>query len=473
MSTASEKSTRHQRPFPYELRSFPVRFENGEVPSEVGHWIQAVALGFYGAAPAPELYQHLVTAEQVDGRMVIGAYLTDSVAPAGAWGVHYPVATYAYHRKTLNVGAGTLLPVHQITAVTVRPSHRRRGLLRAMMSSDLAQAKAAGLPMAALTASEATIYGRFGFGVATHECSVEVDVKGGLMFHNPAAARQGSVEVADAQVILELHNEVFAKVHGSTYGSIGRQDTYRFMAAGQGSYESMEPIKKIRAALHYNAAGELDGYVTYTPSEGKDRSSVEIVDLLAATEDSYLALWNYLGSLDLIDVITWDRAPLVDPLEWAIAAKRDYRRSKTEDLLWLRILDVPAVLAARHYQHDGSITVHVGDQLGHASGLFRIEVDGGRATVTRLAEAAGGAEHHGLRDHLDGHAAAYPDSHVDVDEAPELSLGVAELSSLYLGGVSARTLSAAGRLQEYKSGAVDRFDALFSPTSTPHCLTHF
>ncbi|SEE48949.1 Predicted acetyltransferase [Arthrobacter alpinus] len=450
MTAAHETSTRHQRAFPYELRSFPVQFVDGEIPGEVAHWIQAVALGFYGNIPTPEMSKHYVETERVDARVVTGAYLNGVATPAGAWGTDYPVATYAYHRKTLNIGADGLLPVHQITAVTVRPSHRRRGILRAMMSSDLAQAKAAGLSIAALTASEATIYGRFGFGVATHECEVEVAVKGGIAFHNPAAAGHGSVEVADALMILDLHNEVFAQVHDSTYGSIGRHDMYRLTASGRGSYESMEAVKNIRAALHYNEAGVVDGYVTYKPLEDSARSVVEIVDMLAATEEAYLSLWNFLGSLDLIDCIKWNQAPVVDPLEWAMVSKRDYKRIKTEDLLWLRILDVPAALAARPYQQDGAITIDVRDSLGHASGVFRIAVVGGTASVLKVdeSETAAGNE-------------------------PELSLGVAELSSLYLGGVSAQTLVAAGRVHEHHAGAATRFDALFRPAQSPHCLTHF
>ena len=77
------------------------------------------------------------------------------------------MATYASFPGTLNIGGGNLMPVHQITSVTVSPTHRRRGLLRRMITEDLALAREAGMVFAALTASEATIYGRFGFGRAT------------------------------------------------------------------------------------------------------------------------------------------------------------------------------------------------------------------------------------------------------------------------------------------------------------------
>ncbi|ALE07759.1 hypothetical protein AL755_11255 [Arthrobacter sp. ERGS1:01] len=423
------------------MRTFPVRLVDGEVSGEVVQWSEAVAAGFYGDAVGAEEAKKYAEFEQLDGRMAMGAYLSNGETPAGAWGAGYPVATYAYHRKDLNVGGGQLLPVHQITAVTVRPSHRRRGLLRAMITADLARAKADGLPMAALTASEAVIYGRFGFGVATHNCVVEVSTRGGLAFHNPEAASRGVVEVADALVVKDLHNALFARVHAATYGSIGRHEMYRLSASGQGNYGQMTPVKNVRAALHYGDDGEVDGYVTYKPGE----PAIQIVDFLAATNDAYLALWNFLGSLDLIASVTWKMAPEVDLLEWAMVAKRDYKRTETEDHLWLRILDTEAALSGRHYAADGVVTIAVTDPLGHAAGTFRVEAAGGAATVTRSADG----------------------------DAVDLTLGVSELSSTYLGGVSARTLAAAGRLTENAPGGIERFDAVFASPVSAHSLTNF
>lgn len=427
--------------FPYELRTFPVESVDGKVSDDFLAWTQAVSMGFYGKAISPGDALKYVQHEAVDRRMAMGAYIADGQTPSGAWGPEYPVATYAYHRKDLNVGGGTLLPVHQITAVTVRASHRRRGILRAMITADLARAKAEGLPIAALTASEATIYGRFGFGVATHACEIELDTRNGIAFHNPAAAAKGVVEVAEATVVRDLHNGIFARVHAASYGSIGRHDMYRLVASGQGNYGSMEAAPNVRAALHYDESGEVDGYVTYKPAE----PAVEVVDLLAATDSAYLALWNYLGSLDLIQSVKWKMAPVADPLEWAVAAKRGYKRTDSEDHLWLRILDVPAALSAREYLSDGSVIISVADPLGHADGVFRLTVEGGTAAVEPIADAG---------------------------EA-ELSMGVGELSSLYLGGVTARTLHAAGRIREGVPGAVDRFDRLFAPAAVPHSMTNF
>src|SRR6185312_4372815 len=110
MDKEHSTSQRNPRSFPYELRTFPSRMVDGEVPDEVARWQDAVSLGFHGdSVPAPGQDKFYVTSEQADARMATGAYLKDTVPPQGAWGAEYPVATYAYHRKTLNVGGGTLL----------------------------------------------------------------------------------------------------------------------------------------------------------------------------------------------------------------------------------------------------------------------------------------------------------------------------------------------------------------------------
>lgn len=428
-------------PHQYRLKSTPVASPAGP---ETTKWMQAVTAGFLGGEMAPEAMDTILACDARDGAVATGVYV-DS-APAGALDPQYPVATYGSYRKTLNTGAPELLPVHMVTAVTVRTSHRRRGLLRTMMTADLQKAKDDGLPMAALTASEATIYGRFGFGPATHHASVQVDAGPTFAFHHPAAAARGTVEVADPAVVQELEPVLFERIHAATLGSIGRQDAYRLSASGYWSHSKPERDKSVRAALHYGPDGTVDGYATYR-FKGWDTTphTVEIVDLLAATQDAYLALWSYLGSLDLVQRVIWHDAPLEDPLEWALAGKRGYNRTKVDDHLWLRILDTPAALAGRRYWSDGVVVLAVADPLGHAGGTFRIEAASGTATVTVL----------------------------DPGAPADAEVGIAELSAMYLGGVTARTLAAAGRFRELAAGAADRTDALLGTPMRAHCLTNF
>lgn len=427
----------------YSYKTFPIRLEDGAIPEEVRQWNLAVSAGFYGEEYSADHAAKILALEAASGSVATGAYAAQEPALAHALSPERPVATFEYFDGTLNVGT-TLLPAHQITSVTVRPTHRRRGLLRTLMTADLAGAKSNGLAMAALTASEATIYGRFGFGNSTSLGHISVDTRNGLRFAAAVEESFGTVEVGPASAVSEIHNEVFAKVHANTFGSISRGQMYTALAAGLFDYEKSEPSKKIRAAYHYDIDGAIDGYVSYEPVEDSTPFTVKVVDLLAATPQVYLALWNYLGSLDLVHRVTWNLAPVADPLEWALQDRRLYKRQRTEDLLWLRILDVKAALEARQYWVDGSLAFSVVDDLGHAEGSFRLTVTEGKPEVVT----------------------------VDPGEA-QLTLGVSELSSLYLGGVSAGTLHRAGRIQELEPRAVAEFGALLSSGVEPYCLTHF
>ena len=131
-------------------------------------WMRAVAFGSTIARRTPE---HVDKGTRDAARRPAGH---DRRLPGGTVArpslpADVPVATFGTMRKTLNIGFGRMLPTQLVTAVTVRTSHRRRGLLRRMMAEDLRLAKGDGLAMAALTASEGSIYGRFGFGVASFE----------------------------------------------------------------------------------------------------------------------------------------------------------------------------------------------------------------------------------------------------------------------------------------------------------------
>jgi predicted acetyltransferase len=423
----------------YEIRRFsPV------APGEPGYaeaeaWDRAVSFGFHEERSTDERRHESIARSRVDRAVYTGAYQTSEPAPH-SMGREIPVATFGTQPSTLNIGFGTLLDAHLITGVTVRTSHRRRGLLRRMMSEDLALAKERGLVIAALTASEASIYGRFGFGVATFEQSITVDT--GAKFrlnHVPV----GTVEVADPTVLLELAPQVFARVHGEQPGSIGRQEFYRQLVAGATSREG-GPDAKVKAALHYAADGTVDGYVSYRfGGWDKTPATMEIIDLVAATPAAYLELWQYLAAIDLVERITWNEAPVDNPLTWALTDSRCVAASNPRDLLWLRILDVRQALEARRFAADGSVVLKVTDGLGLTNGTFTLEVREGAARVTASAQA------------------------------PDLELDIAALSSLYLGAVNPVTLAAAGAVHEHTEGAAFLAARLFAVERPAHCLTHF
>jgi len=426
----------------YSVQRFPAVGN----PDDAGYgrcatWVRAVSHGFHQQRRDDEYLAKTLAAYQTDQRQLTGVYVNGSV-PDHSLGADVPVATYATMRKTLNIGFGRQLESNLVTAVTVRGTHRRNGILRGMITADLESAKDDGLAMAALTASEGSIYGRFGFGVATFERSIKVDA--GPRFRLRGEP-EGTVEVADPAVLLDVAPKVFERVQRLSPGSIDRQEYYRLVASGSIGHDG-KPDTSVRCALHYDLSGALDGYVSYRFKGWEHKPyTMEIVDFVAATNAGYLDLWRFLGSIDLIDEITWAEAPVDDPLAWALEDPRCIDASEIRDMLWLRILDTPAALQARRYATAGRLVLDVADPLGLAGGTWVLESDGGAAAVVR--DAAG--------------------------ETPDLSLDVADLASIYLGAVSPVTLAAAGRINEKRPGAALEAQQLFAVERSAHCLTHF
>lgn len=413
-------------------------------------WLAADSLGFHARPLSVKQAADMAATMSADGRILTAVY--DDGLPEHSLGGLVPVATYATMAKTLNAGGGRFLDAHLVTSVSVRASHRRQGLLRRMMTEDLRRAASEGLPVAALTASEGTIYGRFGFGPAAFARRVQVDTSKGALLAVPPP---GSVHPVDPGILLDVAPALFSGFHAATKGSIDRPDSYRLAAAGHWRDHGPRRDKDLRAALHYDDGGRPDGYVTYRFRgwESEPRT-VDVVDMVAADPTAYLGLWGYLGSLDLVDRVDFPLAAVEDPLQWALQDTRAYRVVAEEDALWLRILDVVTALEAREYAADGVVVLHVGDPLGLAAGTFRLDCRDGRATVTRVDETVG----------EDGGAE---------DGTADVHLDVAALGSLYLGAAHPTSLAAAGRIGFRGTGSREKFTAIFGVSVGPNCLTRF
>ncbi|MBP1240465.1 putative acetyltransferase [Frigoribacterium sp. PvP120] len=402
-------------------------------------WTRAVTLGFHNAEPDAGTIGRETQRGVVDGRLYTGVYAKEaregSLAASGV-----PVGTFVSLTRSINVGGGRLLDAHLVSGVTVQPTYRRRGILRRLMTDDLAAAKGAGLAVAALTASEGVIYRRFGFGPATRERKVEVDRRraSGLL-SEPA----GSVDlVARDEAFEATAREVFARFHRRSPGSIDRHEgvwSHRLHGGRPGGVS--DPA--IRAAVHRDPAGAVDGYVTYKLDEGATTVLI-VTDLVAASDDAYLGLWQLLLEVDLVDTVRYEQAPQADPLLHALVDPRAMRITHDEDHVWLRVLDPVAALQARPWSADGVVTLAVADALGHAAGTFRVTSEGGSATVKRA----------GVR-------------------RADLDLDVATLGSLWLGGVDPVTLAGAGLVRERRAGAVQSLRAMLAPDRPLHGITSF
>ncbi|RFA08568.1 hypothetical protein B7R54_04510 [Subtercola boreus] len=418
----------------YTFRTFPAATAaDGSADPDTAAWLDAERRGFHDNRLDPAGRAAAAARLVADGRQLTGVYTGDSG----------PVATFASFTGTLNVGAEDLLPTHLISNVTVRPTHRRRGLLRSMMTENLRRASEAGFPLAALTVSEATIYRRFGFGVATTVGHSTVSTGERFRMLVPPPGRAEYIELTE---LARLAPAVFARFHAAHPGSVDRHAATWQRITGELT-DSGQPDLSVYAAAHYDDDGHPDGYVSYRSTSDSNPRTLEVLDLIAATDGAYLGLWDFLASIDLAGLVDWKIAPADDPLRWAVADWRGITQTFVEDWLWLRVLDVPAAFEARGYlpAASGEIVLQVSDALGYAAGTFRLRVADARASVTRLADT----------------------------DAPDLTLDAPELGSLYLGGVDPLTLLAAGRLTEHTPGAARRLAALLAPTAPVYGTSHF
>jgi len=390
-------------------RGLEGRREDDTDPAQVDGWLQAVFRGFLDAEP---------TALQRETSFARGGYrrkvgVHDPQAPQP----EVPVATFASWVADLTLPGGAVLPACAISAVTVAPTHRRRGLLRSMMGGELRTAAALGVPIAALTVSESGIYGRFGFGAAAPATSWRIDVRRAGWIGPVAPGRVDFVSRERArELVAELHERVR---HGSA-GEIRLSDDHADRKTR--TRPDAEKAGELRAVQYRSPAGEVDGVVVYSTQENHDdfaASTLRVAALIAATDEAYAGLWRYLLSMDLIGTVHASELSVDEPLWWMIADQRAARIT-LRDHHYLRILDVPAVLAARRYDRADRIVLDLEDPLGFTTGRYVLEADAdGAGAVTAGAGADGDLT---------------------------VRLGVTELSAIVLGGVSPVTLARAGRV---------------------------
>ncbi len=403
-------------------------------------WVQAMHRGFHEPRASEEAVRRWGEHVRAEGSVVRGVWPERT----GVGDVRMPVATFESWEKSINVGGGRVLPLHMITAVTVAPTHRRQGLLATLMAEDLREAAARGRPLAALTVSEGGIYGRFGFGPAHRTREVELRVTGGFRMHPPAGAEVpgGRLEMAEPLDAWPAVQSVFARRLASQRGEVDRPSFYEPELTGAFDADRDAPDKKLRAVVHLDAEGEPDGYALFRHLGEQEPLTAQVTHLQALDPAVELRLCRFLAEMDLVDRLQVRRLPLDHPLDHAAVDPHTVRTTRVGDMLWLRVLDVSAALAARPWSADGSVVLGVRDALGIAEGSWRVTVRAGVASV----EAT--------------------------DEEPGVLMDADVLGSLYLGGFRVATLAAAGRVAG-DDRAVAAFAAMADGGPAPWCTTGF
>ena len=357
------------------------------------------------------------------------------------------VATCGDFERRLTVPGGAGVPTAAVTVVTVHPPYRRRGLLTAMMKHQLEQVAKRGEPLAALWASEALIYGRYGYGPATTRAVLKG--KNRRLNFLPGVATSGSVDEVTREEFLAVAGGLHESMRPERPGTMVR-DEYVWEFAVFDAEHARRGASEIRYVLHYDEAGDADGFATYRFKEKFDEEpegEVVVKEVWAEDPAAYASVWRYLLDLDLARTFSWWSAPLDEPLRHLVTDARAVGTSVTDNL-YLRIVDVQAALAAREYAAGVDLVIEVDDPiLTENTGRYRIVTDGdpegSSAKVTR------------------------------VTSAPDISMGVLELGSIYLGGVPLKDLHRVRRVTEHTPGAVAAASTAFGWHRAPWCPDMF
>lgn len=331
---------------------------------------------------------------------------------------------------TATVPGGARLATAGVTFITVLPTHRRRGVLRKMMRTLLDDAVARGEPLSALWASEATIYGRFGFGQAVNHVTWTLDSRKASWRTErpPGRARLISAEEA-AEIIPPLHGAACER-----HGMLGRSPhLWATYSLYDGSW--MRRGFSARRIVVWEGESGLEGYGFFRTRLGDD-PAVRVDEFHGISGGAYRGLAEFFAGVDLTDKVIFQRRPTDEPVQWMLGDSRALAPTSAE-YMWYRLLDLPEALGARSYTGSGEVVMEVHDPFFDSNdGRWRLTVDGGKATC------------------------------VSTDALGEVTLDVSDLGALYMGGRSALTLADAGRIHG-SPGAIGRLDRLFRTARPP------
>lgn len=323
----------------------------------------------------------------------------------------------------MTLPGGRTLPTGGVTWVAVAVTHRRQGLLRRLMQEVHDDIDARGEPLAALGASEGSIYERFGYGIACMDRVVRIDRRR-VQFRPECVPPPGTVRLAHGDELPDLLAERWDRARTLRPGELARSEVWhRKLIALRG------------AATAY--AVHADGYAAWKTKPdwnyGHPAHEVDLHEVVAATPEAHLALWHTVLSLDLVGPVTSMNVPFDDPLPYYLVNHREVRTTEVNDGLWINVRSVPAAFGARTYGTDDDVVVEVG-------GIrWRMGASGCRRVRTR----------------------------------PDLVTDHATLGPLLLGGARPSALAAGRRLTARNPDVLRRADAMFSTSPSPYCTTSF
>jgi predicted acetyltransferase len=322
-----------------------------------------------------------------------------------------------------------------ITWVSVEITHRRRGVLRAMVEKQLRDGAAAGFAAAVLLASEGGIYGRYGFGIATQTRRTVVDRRRAELAR---PVDTSAVERLTTDAAREILPGLFDRWRATTPGAFG-------ISEARWKYDLLDREHQRYGRTPLFHLVHPDGYVSYRVkgewSDNEPQHQCWITQYAPITAEAHAALWQTLLSMDLVATIESHAIPLDDPLPWLLTDFRRVGTAMVSDGMWIRPLDVAALLSARTYA---------------------VEVD----TVLAVDDALLGDARYRLRGGPDG--ATCERTHA----LPAISLDVASLGAISLGGTRLQLLARTGVIEAEDKRLLSRLDRAFLADRAPRVGSH-
>lgn len=311
-----------------------------------------------------------------------------------------------------------------LTWVGVHPGWRRRGILSGFMRHHFADCRARGEAISGLNAAEAAIYGRFGYGQASAQVSLTVP-RGAQLREVPGSAEL-TVELRewdpdrDGPEVAALHAGYAAQPAG-----VGRPGWVTWETPELRRYVDQDApalrggLEAQRLLIVRDASGEARGYARFRRKGDWQRNvpdgTVQLRDCVGLDAAATHRLWSVLLDLDLMARVSAGPIPIDDPVLSLLVNARAAAPT-TEDLQWVRIIDVQRALAERRYAAPIDVVLDVTD--GHIpenAGRWRVVANAfEHAEVTRT------------------------------DAAAELTLDIRELGAAHLGSTSLAALAQAG-----------------------------
>ncbi|MEU2924595.1 GNAT family N-acetyltransferase [Streptomyces sp. NPDC007251] len=365
--------------------------------------------------------------------------LTEFDRSLAAWDGDEIVGTAGAFSFRMTVPGGAAVPAAGVTMVSVAGTHRRRGVLTSMLRRQLDDVRALGRePLAVLTASEPAIYGRFGYGAATFRTSAEIDT-GRVTLSLPPGVDDVRLRYASPAEVLPACEAVYAALVPRRPGMLARQPGWE--RAGVLDPESQRGGASALRCAVAERDGEITGYVRYSTKLGWGESghdgTVKLKDLAALDPVTEAALWRFLFGIDLMTTLSVGSQPVDGAWRHLVSDIRRCRPRLRDDA-YVRLVDVGTALSARTYQAPVDVVLEVEDAFcPWNAGRWRLTGDTKGASCERTSDA------------------------------PDLSLSVRELGAAYLGGMTLRSLAAAGRVRELRTGSLTEAAVAFGSPVAP------